>query len=107
MYQMYMKSLITVLLSCLVNKLMADRTILHINKLPMFTWWLSSLGYDIQTPKSVSEVLRAKKGEELVVIYKRFDAKEHLTVQQKDIKLVKTFIKQHVEIKRNYSKVMS
>lgn len=81
---------------------MADRTLLHINKLPMFTWWLNSLGYEIQQTKGVWEVLRAKKNNDLILVFRKVSAKEHLTIQQKDFGLVKKFIRQHVEIERKW-----
>ena len=81
---------------------MGDRTLLHINKLPMFTWWLSSIGYEIQQTKDVHEVLRAKKDDDLILIFRKLSTKEHLTIQQKDTGLVKQFIRQQVEIKRKW-----
>ena len=73
---------------------MAERCLLHKNKLYMFERWLSSKGYEIQDTKSVSEVLRATKDKETVVIFQKNNAKEHFTVQQKDYLLVRQFIKQ-------------
>lgn len=79
---------------------MAERCLLHQNKLEMLKWWLDSIGYEIQPTKGIYEVLRAKKDKDTVVIYKKNNAKEHLTVQEKDHKLIRQFIKQGTEIKR-------
>ena len=73
---------------------MAERCLLHKNKLDLLKWWLSSKGYEIQTTKDVYEVLRAKKDKNTIIIYKKDNAKEHLTVQQKDHRLIREFIKE-------------
>lgn len=71
---------------------MAERCILHKNKLPQFREWLFSKGFVIESTKGDYEVLRAKKGKNTVIIYERLNAKEHLTVQQKDYRLVRHFL---------------
>jgi hypothetical protein len=78
---------------------MAERCLLHKNKLDLLKWWLSSRGYEIQATKGIYEVLRAKKDKETIIIYEKDRAKEHLTVQQKDYKLIRQFIRetQHTE----------
>lgn len=73
---------------------MAERCLLHKNKLELLKWWLSSKGYEIQPIKGVFEVLRAKKGKETVIIYRKSEIKEHLTVQQKDYRLIREFIRE-------------
>ena len=73
---------------------MAERCLLHQNKLELLKWWLSSKGYEIQPIKGIYEVLRAKKDKETIIIYKKDSAKEHLTVQQKDHKLIRQFIRE-------------
>lgn len=77
---------------------MAERCLLHQNKLDLFRWWLSSIGYEIQPIKSEGEVLRAAKDKDVIVVSKRQNAKEHLTVQKKDCDFVKHFLKQQNEI---------
>ena len=77
---------------------MAERCLLHQNKLDLLKWWLSSKEYEIQTPKGIYEVLRAKKGKDTVIIFKKDNAKEHLTVQQKDHRLIRQFIREIKEI---------
>ena len=71
---------------------MAERCLLHQNKLDLFKDWLRTKGYEIQQPKSIYEVLRAKTDNDTIIIFKKGRAKEHLTVQQKDYKLVRQFI---------------
>ena len=73
---------------------MAERCLLHQNKLDLLKWWLSSKGYEIQTTKGIYEVLRAKKDKDTVIIFKKDGAKEHLSVQQKDHKLIRQFIRE-------------
>ena len=75
---------------------MAERCLLHKNKLDLLKWWLSSRGYEIQATKGFYEVLRAKKDKNTVVIFKKDNAKEHLavSVQQKDYRLIRQFIRE-------------
>ena len=73
---------------------MAERCLLHQNKLDLLKWWLSSKGYEIQATKGDFEVLRAVKGKDTVIIFRKLGAKEHLTVQQKDDKLIRQFIRE-------------
>ena len=77
---------------------MAERCLLHRNKLDLFRWYLESLGYKIQQTKGFGEVLRAKKEGDLIIIFTRSNA-EHLTVQDKDYEFVRKFLKQQNEIK--------
>ena len=72
---------------------MAERCLLHKNRLDRFEWWLKAKGYEIQKTKGIYEVLRAKKGKDTVIVFQKIGAKEHLTVQQKDHGLVRQFIK--------------
>ena len=73
---------------------MADRCLLHQNKLDLLKWWLSSKGYEIQPTKGMYEVLRAKNGKDTVIIFKKAGAKEHLSVQEKDYRLIRQFIRE-------------
>lgn len=77
---------------------MAERCLLHRNKLDLFRWYLESLSYEIQPTKSESEVLRAKNDKDLIVVFTRQNA-EHLTIQDKDYEFVRKFLKQQNEIK--------
>ena len=51
-------------------------------------------GYEIQATKGIYEVLRANKGKDTVIIFKKAGAKEHLSVQNKDYKLIRQFIQE-------------
>lgn len=73
---------------------MATRNILHISKLQEFEDFLETKGYMIvATSKNPYEVLRAQKDGDTVIVYKKKDAKEHLSTMNKDYHLVREFIK--------------
>lgn len=72
---------------------MANRALLHINKLKDFEKWLEKQGYMIlPTSKNSYEVLRAKKDKDTVIIYQKGDSKEHLSIMDKDYPLIHKFI---------------
>lgn len=73
---------------------MAERCLLHQNKLDLLKWWLSSRGYEIQATKGIYEVLRAKKDKDTIIIFRKANAKEHLSVQEKDYRLIRQFIRE-------------
>ena len=74
---------------------MANRHTLHINQLDYFSIWLENQGWQIQPVKGSYEVLRAKKkGRQYpLIIYKKMDAKEHLSVLDRDIRVLASFIR--------------
>lgn len=52
-------------------------------------------GYAIvETSNNPYEVLRAKKNKDTAIIYKKANAKEHLSVMEKDVQLVNEFLYQ-------------
>lgn len=71
---------------------MANRNTLHIRHLPKLREWLQRQGFAIQAPKGTYEVLRANRGKETVIIFKRSEAKEHLTYQDKDCRIISRFL---------------
>ena len=72
---------------------MATRNMLHVSKLKAFELFLVNKGYTIvETSKNPYEVLRAKKDKDTVIIYKKANFKEHLSVMEKDVLLVNEFI---------------
>ena len=73
---------------------MADRRTLAISNLEDFKKWLINKGYTIEQTKGCYEVLRARKLKNLVIIYKKSNSTVHCSVQDKDIKLIKMFIKE-------------
>lgn len=72
---------------------MANRHLLHKNKIPKFKSFLEQEGYEILPTKDPYEVLRAKGPEGTIVIFARHDAKEHCSVMDKDVWLVKKFLR--------------
>ncbi len=79
---------------------MAIRNMLHISKLKAFEAFLESKGYMIIPTAGAYEVLRAQKPkkerkpkESPVIVYKRKDAKEHLSIMEKDFYLVNEFLR--------------
>ena len=72
---------------------MAERCLLHQNKLDLLKWWITSKGYEIQATKGDYEVLRANKDKDTIIIFKKDNAKEHFSVQQKDHRLIRHFIR--------------
>lgn len=72
---------------------MANRALLHMNKLKDFEKWLEKQGYMIlSTSKNPYEILRAKKDKDTVIIYQKGDSKEHLSIMDKDYPLIHKFI---------------
>lgn len=75
-------------------EVMATRNILHVSKLQEFENFLETRGYMIvATSKNPYEILRAQKDGDTVIVYKKKDAKEHLSTMDKDYHLVREFIK--------------
>ena len=74
--------------------LMATRGMLHMNRLEEFKIWLSNRGYRFFPTKSVFEVLRASKGFETVILYKRLNEHQHFTVPSANVRLVRKFIEE-------------
>ena len=73
---------------------MANRHILAITKLDDFRDWLIADGWEIQDTKGYYEVLRARKQgrRNPLIVYKRLDAKEHLSVSDNDISIVRAYM---------------
>ena len=79
---------------------MSDRRTLHLKSLPAFAAWLERIGYEVVEPKGMHEVFRAKKmngGKDTVVIYRRDRASQHLSVMDKDMRLVRRFLRDRKE----------
>ena len=71
---------------------MANRHILHKSKLTAFRDWLISDGWEIQDTKGFYEVLRAKKGKRVLIVYERLDMKEHYSLADRDCPIVRQFL---------------
>lgn len=72
---------------------MATRNLLHKSQLNQFEQWLKKRGYKIlSTSKNYFEVLRAFKDGNHVIIYRKANSAEHLSIMDKDYKLIREFI---------------
>lgn len=80
---------------------MANRMLLAIKLKDEFESWLIEKGYEIltTTPNSF-EVIRARKGKRVLVIFKRIEAKEHFSIMDKDASIVRQFIRERKMKKR-------
>lgn len=78
---------------------MASRNILHRTKLKEFEEYAHSKGYETKPVKGYFEVLRLTKSKDTIIIFQRLDGdnRPHLTVQDKDIRFVREFIRQKKE----------
>jgi hypothetical protein len=73
---------------------MAVRSLLHKSKLPAFTDWLTAQGWTVQKPKGLYEVLRATKPDwHTLILWSRMDAKEHVSVPDNWVPMVRSFLK--------------
>lgn len=74
---------------------MANRHTLHISKLEDFKKWLVKDGWEIEEPKGIWEVLRARKfgRNNPLIVYRKADAKEHLSLMDRDSDVVGAFLR--------------
>lgn len=72
---------------------MANRNTLHFNKLPKFKEFLKEEGFELLPTKDFYEVLRAKNEKGTIVIYRRSDAEVHCSVMDKDMWLIRKFLR--------------
>ena len=74
---------------------MANRHTLHISKLEDFKKWLVKDGWEIEEPKGIYEVLRARKygRQNPLIVYTKADVKEHLSVMDRDSGVIGAFLK--------------
>ena len=70
---------------------MANRNTLHKKHLEEFKTFLRESGYAVLDPRGICEAVRAKKPGETIVIYRKMDAKEHLTVPKQAEMAVRLF----------------
>lgn len=75
---------------------MANRHRLHISKLQEFEQWLLEDGWTIEKPKGVYEVLRARKPgrQNPLIVYQKANAKEHLSVMDRDVGVIGAYLKE-------------
>lgn len=74
---------------------MANRALLHRNKIEDFKGWLQADGWQIEEPKGIYEVVRARKGDRkpLIVYTRDNKGNEHITVQSRDEGVVRAYIR--------------
>lgn len=86
---------------------MADRHRLHISKLNDFKEWLIKDGWDIEEPKGTWEVLRARKSgrNNPLIVYTKMDAKEHLSVMDRDSGVIGAFLRDCKKPKTNADRI--
>ena len=74
---------------------MANRHTLHISKLEDFKKWLVKDGWEIEEPKGIYEVLRARKHgrQNPLIVYTKADAKEHLSIMDRDSGVIGAFLR--------------
>ena len=73
---------------------MANRCLLHKNKLEKFKQWLELDGWEIQDNKDLFEVIRARKDGRYLIVYRRLDASEHYSIKDVDASIVRRFLKE-------------
>ena len=87
---------------------MADRCTLHINKLDEFKEWLIQDGWEIlPISRNPYEVLRAKKkGKQYpLVVYKKAEAKEHLSIADMNMPIVEAFLRDSKKKRTNADRI--
>lgn len=88
---------------------MAKRNVLHKNLLEDFQKWLVANGWEIEKPKGTYEVLRARKAgiQQPLIVYTKADAKEHLTVMDRDLEIVGAFLRDKKKPQTNADRIRS
>lgn len=88
---------------------MANRHTLHISKLEDFKKWLVKDGWEIEEPKGIWEVLRARKSgrQNPLIVYRKADAKEHLSIMDRDSGVVGAFLRDCKKTKTNADRIRS
>ena len=86
---------------------MANRHTLHISKLEDFKNWLVKEGWEIEEPKGIYEVLRARKPgrQNPLIIYTKADAKEHLSIMDRDSGVIGAFLRDCRKPKTNADRI--
>ena len=88
---------------------MANRHTLHISKLEDFKKWLVKDGWEIEEPKGIYEVLRARKygRQNPLIVYTKADAKEHLSIMDRDSGVIGAFLRDCRKPKTNSDHIRS
>ena len=87
---------------------MANRHTLHSNKLDALRTWLIKTGWTIEETKGIWEVLRAKKAgrQNPLIVYQKTN-KEHLSVLDRDIDIIKDFLRDNKKKQTNADRIRS
>ena len=88
---------------------MANRHTLHISKLEDFKKWLEKDGWEIEEPKGIWEVLRARKQgrKNPLIVFPKKDAKEHLSIMDRDSGVIGAFLRDSNRPKTNADRIRS
>lgn len=86
---------------------MANRQTLHIKHLEEFKVWLIKDGWKIEEPKGFYEVLRARKEKRQfpLIVYKKDAAKQHLSLMERDMRVVRAFLKERKKSMTNADRI--
>lgn len=75
---------------------MAIRSILHHSHIEPLKKWLINDGWIMQDTKGFYEVLRATKdGKRPLIVYTKLDAKEHYSVDERDMSIIRAFLRDY------------
>ncbi len=72
---------------------MANRHLLAASRADEFKAWLAENGWVIEAPKDYYEVIRARRGKRVLIVYRRLEKGQHLTIHDKDAGVVRAFLK--------------
>lgn len=80
---------------------MANRCILHKTHLEDFKRWLIDNDWSLEDTKGDYEVLRARKDgkQHPLIIFEKIDAKQHYSVMDRDVQVVKDYLAKKEERK--------
>ena len=73
---------------------MANRNTLPSSAVEEFKKWLGESGWAIEKTKDYYEVVRARRGKRTLIVYQRLGEHQHLTLQDKDVGVAKSFLKE-------------
>lgn len=73
---------------------MAVRSMLHHSHIKPLKKWLINDGWIIQNTKGFYEVLRATKdGKRPLIVYTKLNAKEHYSIDERDMSIIRAFLR--------------
>lgn len=86
---------------------MANRNTLHISKLDAFKEWLVKDGWELEEPKGRYEVLRARMPgrKNPLLVYEKLDAKEHLSLLDRDTGVIGAFLRDSKKLPTNADRI--